>query len=426
MLVFTNPLLEEEVSEIYSNSFPEHDVVVDMIIHTEDDDYYPANVIGMDVTRDYTGKVTDNINISMMMGLGEYNSIIKPNRDKLQITIYINYNGKVYEDRFKAIVLTDHIDDMKNYDDDFKDKMSMLEITFQCISLNYALVKNMTSSGVISNTKLDDIIRHHMLKQLEALEINSKKTKPLVDITPIHNTRLYNNIVINDKITLLDIPSHLQAKYGIYNGGIGTYLYKNNNNDLVLSVFSLYNTDCIPTLRKLIIYIPDNDNPSKVINKTALLDGDELKIIVSSAIKTIGRSDDLADFDYGSGFASVNSNQVMDRVETKNGNKVVTSSERYIDSQKVVSKNDMPNIKVLDTNDNLYAVRTLNLLNKSHVKSMQWNFSRPDYLIPGMGVEIVRNYNGNIVREKGVLISNHSRYDNNYRNCITMLNVSLN
>ncbi len=417
MLVFTNPLLEDEVSEIYSNSFPEHTTIVDMIIHTEDDDYYPSNVIGMDVTRDYAGKVTDNINISMM-GLGEYNTIIKANRDKLQITIYINYNGKIYEDRFKAIVLTD--------DDEFKDKMSMLEITFQCVSLNYALVKNMTSSGVISNTKLDDIIRHHMLKQLDNLEIDSRKSKPLVDITDIHNTRLYNNVVINDKITILDIPSHLQAKYGVYNGGIGTYLYKNNKDDLVLSVYSLYNTDSIPKLRKLIIYIPDNDNPSKVINKTVLLDNDELKIIVTGSVKEIGRNDDLADFDYGSGFATVNSNQVMDRVGTKVGSKVSTSSDRYIDSQKVSSRNDMPNIKVLDNNDNLYAVRTVNLLNKSMVKSMQWNFSRPDYLIPGMGVEIVQNYNGNIIREKGVLISNHSRYDNNYRNCITMLNVSIN
>ena len=426
MLVFTNPLLEDEVSEIYSTSFPEHTTVVDMIIHTEDDDYYPSNVIGMDVTRDYTGKVTDNINISMMMGLGEYNSIIKPNRDRLQITIYVNYNGKVYEDRFKAIVLANNVDDMKNYDDNFKDKMSILEITFQCISLNYALIKNMTSSGVISGETLDDIIRHYMLKQLENLEIDSRKAKPLVDITPIHNTRKYNNIVISDKITTLDIPSYLQSKYGLYNGGIGTYLYKNNNSDLVLSVFSLYNSDNVPKLRKLIIYIPDNINPSKVINKTVLLDNDELKIIVTGTVSEVGRSDDLADFDYGSGFASVNSNQVMDRVGTKVGGKVSTNSDRYIDSQKVSTKNDMTSIRVLDTNDNLYAVRTLNLLNKSIIKSLQWNFSRPDYLIPGMGVEIVRNYNGNIIRENGVLLSNHSRYDNKYKNCITTLNVSIN
>lgn len=426
MLVFTNPLLEEEVSEIYLNGFPEHTTIVDMIIHTDTDDYYPANVIGMDVTRDYTGKVTDNINISMMMGLGEYNSIIKPNRDKLQITIYINYNGKVYEDRFKAIVLTDHVDDMRNYDDEHKDKMSMLEITFQCISLTYALVKNMTSGGVLSKTKLDDIMRYHMLKQLENLEIDSKKSKPLIDISDIHNTRVYNSIVINDKITILDIPSHLQAKYGVYNGGIGTYLYKNIDSQLVLSIFSLYNTDCMPKLRKLIIYVPDNDNPSKVINKTVMLDDDELKIIVSASVKEIGRTDDLADFDYGNGFATVNSNQVMDRVSTKTGNKVSTSSDRYIDSQTVASKNHMTSVKVLDNNDNLYAVRTINLLNKSHIRSMQWNFSRPDYLIPGMSVEIVRNDKGTITREKGILGSNHSRYDNKYQNCITMLNVILN
>lgn len=426
MLVFTNPLLEDEVSEIYSNDFPEHTVNIDMIIHTDKDDYYPSNVIGMDLTRDYAGKVTDNINISMMMGLGEYNSIIKPNRDMMQITIYVNYNGKIYEDRFKAIVLTDHVDDMKNYDDDFKDKMSMLEITFQGVSLNYALVKNMTSSGVVSNRRLDYIIRHHMLKQLENLEIDSRKAKPLIDITDIHNTRLYNNVVISDKITLLDIPSHLQAKYGLYNGGIGTYLYKNNNDDLVLSVFSLYNSDSVPKLRRLVIYIPDNDNPSTVINKTVILDNDELKIIVNAKVKDIGRTDDLADFDYGCGFTTVNSNQVMDRVATKSGDKIITSADRYQDSQKTSSRNNMASIKVVDHNDNLYAVRTINLLNKSYVKSMQWNFSRPDYLIPGMGVDIVRNYNGNIIREKGVLISSHSRYDNNYKNCTTMLNVSIN
>lgn len=425
-MLFTNPMLEEEVYPIHTNLFPEHDTYVNMIIHTENDDYYPANVIGMDVVRDYDGKVTDNVTLSMMLGLGEYNTNIKPNRDKLQITITVNYNGKVYENRYKAIVLVNDVDDMRNYEDDFKDKMAMMEVTFQCVSLQYSLLKSIHVTTIIPKGKLDDIIRHQFVKQLENLEIDSKPVTPLVDITPLHNTREYTNIVLTNRNTLLGLPSFFQSTYGLYNGGIGTYLYTNADNKPVLAVYPLYNSKHIPTLRKLVVYIPDNDNPSRSINKTSLLDGDELKIIVTTAVKDVGRTDDVSSFDYGSGFATINSNQIMDRVMVKEGDKVSTGTDRFIDSQKEDSSNDIHSIKVMNHTDNLYAVRSNQLFNKSYIKTMQWNFSRPDYLIPGMGVEIIRNYKGEIVKEYGVLMSSHSRYDNKYRNCITRLNVIIN
>ncbi len=426
MMLFTNPLIEEEVYPIYTNSFPDHDTYVNMIIHTDKEDYYPANVIGMDVVRDYDGKVTDNMNISMIMGLGEYNSLIYPYRDKLQITIQVDYNGRVYEERCKAIVLTDHIDTMKNYDDNFKDTMSIQEITFQCVSLVYALLKSIYITTVVPKCKLDDLIRYQYTKQLSNLKIDSQPVEPIVDIVPLHNTREYSNVVLSNKNTLLGLAQYLQAKYGLYNGGIGTYLYKNVDSKYVASIFPLYNNKHNPSIRKLVVYIPDNDNMSRTNNKTVMLVDDELRVIVTSAVKDVGRTDDVSAFDYGSGFATVNPNQVMDRVMNKSGGSVITSSDRFIDSQKLESNNDMESIRFIDTTDNLYSVRSNHLFSKSFIKTMQWNFSRPDYLIPGMAVEIVRNYNGEVVKENGVLISSHSRYDNKYRNCTTRLNVLIN
>lgn len=426
MLLFYNPLLEEEVSPIYNNNLPNHNTIVEMMIHTEKDDFTASNVIGMDVKRDYEGDVVDNIQISMMLGLGEYNRIIDSNRDKLQITAKVNYNGRVYEDRYKAVVLTNDVESMRGHTNETKDTFSMIEVTFQCIPLAYALLRNRSSAGVISNASLSDIMKHHLSKALANMKINSKSVTPIIDIVPIHNTRKYPNVMIPNKIEVMDIPLELQKKYGVYNGGIGVYLYTNNEKKTIISVYPLYNTDAVPSKRKLVVYIPDKMNPSKTLNKTVVLDNDELLVIASSETKTVGRKDDIADFDYGSGYSLINSNQVMDRVMDKKNGKVTSKSENFVDAQKVKTKNDMTSTKTLDNTDNTYAVRSINLLNKSYIRSIVWNFSRPDYLIPGMKVDIVTNDNNRTVRVKGVLMSSHSRYDNKYQNCTTRLNIRVN
>lgn len=427
-MIFNNPLLEEEVKDILDSKFPEHTVLVSCIIHNKDEDYYPDSIVMMDVVRDYDGSLIDNCVISLFMNRTEFNVHLYDDRDDLQITVYIDYNGKVVKNRMKAIILSNPTDTMggtKGTANNMSyDAHSLISVEVQCIPLLYAMIKNVTSNGVVKGSSLDNVIRHYLSTEMSKVTINAKKVEPIINMVAISNSRVYNDIVIDDTVTILDIPYFLQKKYGLYNGGIGTYLHTIDEKD-VISIFPLYNSELTAEGKRLVVYIPDSTIAPDINNKTVLVDGDDIKIIVTSTSKRIDKGD-TSDFDLGSGFKTSNSNQTLDRTFKKDGDTVSSDSTKSIDSQSIESRAGLAAPKMLGSTDNLYAIRSEFLRNQSRIVIMQWNFSRPDLLHPGMEVEVVNVYKGDIHREKGTLINSYSKYDNKYKNCTSSLNVLIN
>lgn len=427
-MIFNNPLLEDEISDIFNNDFPDHTTLFAVIIHSEEEDYYPQDIFTMDIVRDYDSKLTDNIVISMLMTKDEFNRHIFNNRDDLQITLVIDYNGKIHKERMKALLVTNPDGRMLATRSEITgmnaDEHTMIDVEIQCISFLYSVLKDITSNGVMRGDTLDNVIRHYLSSEMEQVVINSQKVEPIIDLVDIHNSRAYNNIIINDNVTLLDIPTYLQKEYGLYNGGIGTYVYNNGLKD-VITIFPLYNSEVVSGERRLITYVPDKPMAADITNKTVVLDGDNLRVIVTSLSKRVDKGF-MSDYTYGYGFKSVNSNQVLDRTMEKDGDVVSSDSTKSIDSIGVESKAGLASAKKLPDTDNLYAVRSEFLRARSVMVSMQWNFSRPDLLIPGMGVDIVRTEEAEVIREKGTLISSYSKYDNTQRCVTTLLNVLVN
>lgn len=427
-MIFNSPLLEDEISGILNNDFPEHTTLFSLIIHSELEDFYPKNIFHMDIVRDYDGTLTDHNVVSLVMTKKEFNTHIFKHRDDLQVTVVIDYNGRIHKERMKALLISNPTDRMEGDKSDISgldaSEHTLVNVELQCISFLYSMLKNITVNGVLRDSKLDSVMRHYISSEMSKVTINGKKVLPTVDMVPIHNSRVYNNTIIPDSITLLDIPTFLHKQYGVYNGGMGTYVYNNGVKDIV-AIFPLYNSDVTAGVKRLVVYVPDKPIAGNVINKTVLVDGDSIRIIVKTNSKRIDNGE-VADFDKGSGFKTVNSNQVLDRTLTSSGGTVTSDSSKSIDSLAVNTKAGLAAPKMLPSTDNLYAVRTSFLRGRSVTISMQWNFSRPDLLVPGMGVDIVRTENSKIIREKGTLISSYSKYDNEYKNCTTMLNIIVN
>ena len=95
MYIFKDVLLDEEVRPIHQSGLPDHTTVLSLIIHTEKTDYYPDKIIELDTVSDYVENISDKLITSLLMGGGDFNQLIYPYRDNLQISTRINYNGKI-------------------------------------------------------------------------------------------------------------------------------------------------------------------------------------------------------------------------------------------------------------------------------------------------------------------------------------------
>ena len=427
MNLFTNSLLNEEVSSVINNHLPDHHTVVSAIIHTEEKDFYPNNIICLEESNDYS-KLTSVTMLTVLMGVLEYKKLLVKNRDSFQVTLYRDHNGKKIKNRYKGVLVTIPPDDMdvditRFYSDNAVDG-DIITVEIQCVSFLYSILKQISIGIAVNNTTVEDFIKYTLHNEMGKVKINNIPIKPNIDMVKASNTRKYNSLTVPQDISLLDIPTYIQKKEGVYNGDIGTYIHQKDGKD-IMSVYPLYNTDAVNSGIRLAIYVSDVRGISDLSNKTVVLDNDLLKIIVMSDIGKIDNGE-LSDFDVGGGFKSTNSNQILDRTYTKSGGVLKADSSKMIDSQSNGSKNDMATVKMLPSTDNLYAVRSEVIKNKAKILQLQWNFSRPDYLVPAMGVDLIRIRYGKIIREKAVLLSSFTKYDNKYKNSHTLLNIMIN
>jgi len=360
-MVFDNILLDRETEDIYSHEYPDHHTFLSMIIHTEEDDHYPEQIMTGDFTLDYDGNLGDDITTSIMLGFGDFRKFIYPHRDKLMITLIINYNGKEVKKLYKGILLTNPdmtSSDNNSYSDGTMNKMSAIEVIFQCIDPLYTAMKNITVNGVVNNNDMETVIRHYLSKAMEKVVIDGEAVEPILDITPIQNTRIYQNIILDDRVKLLDLPGYLQARYGLYNGGVGVYITSIDEKQ-VISVYPAYNSNIAEGKYHMTIYIPDRPLAADTNNKTVIVDDKEVRIIGSSASK-MEDTGEITDFDYGLGFKSTNSGKVLDRTFEKSGGVVYANAKNMVDEQIVEGSESLLATPVFNVStDNLYGVRCI-------------------------------------------------------------------
>lgn len=428
-MFYNNPLLNEEINSIISNDLPQHTSSVEAIIHTEDADHYIKDVIGVDILSDYDAALTDDITLSCMMGTGDSHALIYPYRDNLQITIKLNFNGKIIEVRYKAFLISNTNNMLtpmnSSIDNVEKNKYSIDEVKFKCVNMLYGLLRLKTVNGVMSNVRLDTIIRYYFNKELKNITIDGKPILPILDIDEINNDRLYSNIVIRDGISLLDLPTELQTEYGIYNGGIGTYIY--NNGDVnIISIYPSFNSEIFDIDRlKLVVYIVDIPTVD-MVEKTCVIVNNELRVLLTSNVSYESTGEDVL-YNGGVSFKAVNANNVMDRVYDKQDGVVTSNANNVIDSQAIAKSKDGLSIpKHVGVTDNLYMVRSSFIRASSKILKAQWNYSRPDLLYPNMPVEVVHSNNNTIIREDGTLLSTYSNISNSQRVTSSLLNIIIN
>lgn len=429
--------LERDVRDITDRKLSTmNEFIISLTLHTEKLDYsIPYDHIKfVDNKRDYFTELTEKYYIKFIMACGDFIYDILSNRNNLEITIQITTidgyeKPVVFEDKYKCIL--SNVD--KNLDiprltsmpREVLNQSDFMDVDIECIPRQFEVLSFLPGNCNINNITLEDALYY-------SLQQGINKAKPSVDgleldfafnIIPPHNKLTYNKVsTLNnphfDNITLLTIPTYLQEVYGLYNGGVGTFLqkhYENGEFKDTIYVYSLYGPEAYDDVKiknKLSVYIPMS-GIYDLSEGTFFRDGDVLKILGTTDSAHLDHGDDEIRT-RGTEIVNVHPKSLLNRsAVTDNDDSVQFNQSKIIKDQTLTKLRDQTkNVVYAGVDGNLYKRRSDILIGSSITFEIIWNNGNYFEVYPGMPVCVLRETGSDgIIEYKGKVITTWMSFD---------------
>jgi len=433
MIQIENTVLGNEIMNIIGNeSASAYNIKHSIILHTKELDIPIFNVESVEIMRDYNNNISDYVVATFLIGMGDYVKDVHPFRDNLMLTLTRNINGVKFRDQYKFVILNNQEGiNGTRYTRSSRDELNQLEkarVIGQCVDTTVEVLRLQNVSGVYKHTDVSTLMKYELHKGLNSVKVNGVVPEVTFNIVEPHNNRVYQHITVPTGVKVLDLPSFLQDReYGVYNGGIGTYLQNYsclNCPDKSLFVYPLYNKDVFDNAKKKLVIYGVNSVKFDMVEHTYLVDGDLIKMIAGGTVVSIDNSDN-ENMDYGNGYTLVDPNTIIER------NTLVTDKGIVMDTDNT-NLSGIPNERKDGTNktvhlgpeDNAYKFRSKLLKSNMATFQIKWNHANPELLYPGMPV--MYNYVDNeygLVKLKGSLQSLFIMYTEGTKTVSAVMNI---
>lgn len=425
MSLSTGFSLDSDILEIVNKPNPsKRDSEFEVIVHTPYEDIKVTKLLLIETMRNYSKYVGDVIIVTFNLTGGTFIKDVYPYRDNLEMTIveYDRSSLKTYSDnRYKLVLINNggnvYGSKYTSSTRDHLDNNEYIRVEGQCINRIVEGLRLIQVEGIYENTLLKDIVYAELTEKIKNLQLDGKASEFGIDMIEPSNNNEIKQLVIPSGIYALDFPSYLQnASYGIYNGGIGTYVQSMNNKDYVF-IYPLYDVNRFDqTEYKAIIYFTTSAKFNYMDN-TYNRDGTVLKILAGTSLRSLDNAEN--DFmSQGDGFIRVIPEQMMNRNVVVQGDTMNLDASSHLEGTKFKDRTDGVDKPIFLGNEkNMYKYRSE--INKNSLGTYQftWHYSNPELIYPGMPIQYVFEDNyGNIYKLTGVIQLVVSKYDNALRN----------
>lgn len=357
------------------------------------------DIITIDVHRDFVNNFSDIVTVEVMMDMRDFYEVVVPNLDILEgfITrkqmaensILFLRGGVQDSKRFKAILhnppkqgLGGHgtgTNKITNPD------QSVKYATFQFIDLTAIDLKLTTFQGMMELTE-----------PMEALTMVLDSTGSDYDLRGVHranwDVKNKRQIVIPRGTLVKDLAQYIQQEYGIYNHGIGAYLYRMPvDQQLFWFIYPLYNNNRYETeyYKLSISVVPGNLEPTGV-PRTYLVDNGNITIIIPDEA-TMKENKTAEQLNAGTGLAFVNPAENRAITTTEVGpNQMMKKGKDSTSTMNVVERRDGKENVINVYKDTMNTAKLISSVagNAGNYVVLDWKFANPDLLQPGMPVKI--------------------------------------
>lgn len=381
---------------------------IEAILHLEEEDIKIEYIEYYDIVKDYVTSLCDSVTITFNIGAGTLINEIYPNRDNLEMTIKtesIDGSGELVETetRYKCII-TDIHKAMQNpmftsTDRDTQDKSLVLPLTAECSPREFEVLKNVYTFLNIRNATVKDSIyaAFYKIKEKGCFQVEDQEVELTFSVVEPDNKIEYSSItcfVDFDKgaIPILDYPSYIQHKLGVYNGSIGTYLCKEEDENIIY-VYPLldYNSyDKEIEGNKLMVFVPNRFEDGDFAENTYYEDGSVLKILTTTDINGLDRGEDELR-NVGNTVSSVHPKSLINRQTTKKEGEDVTYDKNEISrtNDYAEMKDGTVNVKVEGVTGNMYESRSKIIAADMIYYDLTWTNGNPNIITPGMPVQLL-------------------------------------
>jgi len=400
---------------------------LDITLHTSSLDLVVTKSLEYAVHSDYRGNVADLIDVSFYYPLGDFIFDILPERDNLEITIKHMFDGKVDINRYKFIPT--NLDDFINHrlttlDRTSLNNMDVFTVEGQCLDrMVEVLLRSTVAGGIFKESTPLEVVTTSMGQVLDNISIADNERVDSIRTDMSQNAQVYEHILLPPTKKFFKLPTIMQEnEYGIYNGGIGTYIQKKMG-ERNLSIYQLHvyleNSE-----RTHLRLINVNTNELSLSDRTSSFENNILRVITDSSDNVIDPGA-MSSTENGLGFTGVDSGKVLADTVTLAEGEVTIKEDSYRVNETTTRPDGIDNRIDAGLIHNGYAARSAINVHAGSYIQVNWENSDRFNLEPGMLVTYIKRKDGKVVEVKGILHGAFTVYDLLNRTSRSVLHIFL-
>lgn len=371
-------------------------------VHLGNEILTPLMVLSVNTRRDYVGAFTDETTCTLLFPLGKYARRIYPQRNNLEVTLIklpllevnaqIDTDSGIEAERYSAVLLDQtaaptEAQGAEANDEDLLDLTQLIEVNFQLFNKAVEQLRTVAVGGPYRKTTVDQVILTLLTKEAMRIEVDEQRAIEGVDLVPVSNTEVKEQIVITHGTMLVDVLDYLQNRVGIYSSGLGHYIQHRH-----WYVYPLYDAgqyhDRTQTLTIIVLPLRKYSD----IERTYTQVGGCLTVLATSqsGFKDDSKSQYLTD---GNGARFADANKMMDSATTKDNRSVMARSannSEFVTDKREDGLSHVPVTSQRITANPFTVYSNLNARNGGVFKCV-WQNSDAKLLTPGMPTRILYN-----------------------------------
>lgn len=386
-------------------------------IHVNGETLTAFKVLEIETHRSYLKNYTDEKMITVNVGGGDYDFVISPYRDKIEVTLYryplgsAQYTNEVDREikaqRYRAVLMNKRSSVFENPSllsgtREQGNRLNIKNVEFQLFDLNIEQLRTINYSTVFRNVKAIDVVKTVLAQSAKMVDVEMELAVKGVDVAPNYNETIRDHVIIPNHIAVTDLPWYIHKNCGgLYGAGFGYYLQDN-----LWYLYAPYDIKRVVNTSKVltVINIPNNRLPN--IEITYRETPNQLVIIANG--QTV--HNDVSEtniWNEGNAVRFVDASKVMESFGKTEDNRLnVDLKEIAVEYAAENRASGFNNVKSSATKmtSNLSMERSKIAYKNGTEVQFVWENAKEDLIYPGMPLKYLTEANGRIIEVYGCVI----------------------
>lgn len=389
------PILEQEKDN-------EIKIRLEAVIHADGQDYDVFRLMSFDVVRDYVTNMMDVIQVGIQVPLGDYQWLVHPKRDALEMTITKTYLKSVgdKEDKdkdkekikYKCIVDPSNpaheTSDIHNFSQQAINLADMVMVKFRLVDLKVEPLRVKMVQGSYRGIKPADLIKSVMIGESQKVKVDGKPAADGIDLVEPDKKEPSTQIVLPSGTFMFEVPTFIQERCGgVYKNSIGTYFQRYKKKALWF-VYPLLDFERFEGSkeRDVAVFYSAPPKIAGFVEKTWKVEGGKIEIIVGTE-KNFRNTTAVTQLNDGVGFRFMDNNAFMKKPVKINGENEPEAMRANLNREVgfMERKDGLQYAPVIrDITSNVYHETAKVAHRQMGIVKFVWQNSDPDLLYPGM------------------------------------------